>query len=110
MPLWTPSPDVSLSLPLQTALDAPFSLRRELIVLAAALVFGLLAAPPLVWVVGSRALGPYAGGGIGSFLASFYRGLASGTFGNWMIALGPYLLALVLRALLGIGRGAAAAD
>jgi hypothetical protein len=106
---------MSRSLPLQSALEqtalrVPISIRRELIVLAAALGFGLVAAPLLVWLAGSHALGPYAGGGLGSFLAAFYRSLASGTFGYWMIAVGPYLIALVVRAMLGIGRGPTAAD
>lgn len=101
---------MSLSSPLQNALRVPISIRRELIVLAAALLFGLVVAPPLVFVVGSHGLGRYAGGGVGSFLAAFYRGLASGTFGYWMIAVGPYLSALTVRALIGVGRGGTAAD
>lgn len=95
---------MSLSLPFRTTWRAPIPLRRELIVLAAALAFGLLAAPPLVWIAGSRALGPYAGGGLGAFLASFYRSLARGTFAYWMVALGPYLVVLLVRALLAIPR------
>jgi hypothetical protein len=98
---------MSQPLAIQHALRAPMPIRRELLVLAAALAFGVLAVPPLLWVVGSRALGPYAGGGIGAFLASFFRGLASGTFGFWMVALGPYLLTLVARALGGLARGSA---
>ena len=106
---------MSLSLPLQSALQQTVlrvstSVRRELILLAVAFAAGLVAAPPLVWLAGSHALGPYAGGGLGSFLAAFYRSLASGTFGYWMIALGPYLIALVVRAMLGIGRSPTAAD
>jgi hypothetical protein len=106
---------MSLSLPLQSALQqavlrVPTPIRRELILLAAAFVFGLVAAPPLVWLAGSHTLGPYAGGGLGSFLAAFYRSLASGTFGYWMIAVGPYLIALVVRALFSIGWGPRTAD
>lgn len=97
---------MSPSLALQHALRAPVSIRRELLVLAVALAAGVFVVPPLLWAVGSRALGPYAGGGIGAFLASFYRGLAAGTFGFWMVALGPYLLTLVARALLGLARAA----
>lgn len=93
---------MSLSSPLHASLRVPISVHRELVVLAAGLIFGLAAAPPLVWAVGSKALGPYAGGGIGSFLAAFYRGLGSGTFGYWMIVLGPYLVALLARALIGL--------
>lgn len=101
---------MSLSSTLPPALRVPVSMRRELIVLAAALAFGAVAIPPLLWLAGSRALGPYAGGGLAAFFASFYRGLASGTFGFWMAALGPYLIALVVRALIGTVRGAAARD
>ena len=106
---------MSLSLPLQSALQqlvlrVPASIRREFMLLAVALVFGLVAAPPLLWLVGSHTLGPYAGGGLGSFLAAFYRALASGTFAYWMIAVGPYLIALLVRALFDIGRRPRAAD
>ena len=94
------SPPSRLPTALQTALRVPLSMNRELIGLAVGLVFGLAVAPPLVWVVGSKALGPYAGGGIGAFLAAFYRGLWSGTFGYWMIVVGPYLVALLVRALI----------
>jgi hypothetical protein len=100
---------MSLSPP-RTTPRAPISVPLELAVLAGALLFGLLAAPLLVWVVGSRDLGPYAGGGIAAFLTRFYRGIASGTFGNWMIALGPYLMLLIVRALVGIVRGPVTAD
>jgi len=93
---------MSISTPLQTAPRIPISIHRELILLGSGLVFGLAIAPPLVWVIGSRALGHYAGGGIGSFLGAFYRGLGAGTFGYWMIVLGPYLVALVARALIGL--------
>ncbi len=99
-----------LSSALPAALRAPISIRRELIVLAAGLGCGVVLAPLIVWFVGSRALGPYAGGGIGAFLAAFFRGLASGTFGFWMVALGPYLVALIVRALAGFGRIAAQDD
>ncbi|MGH8258818.1 MAG: hypothetical protein ACREUG_03920 [Steroidobacteraceae bacterium] len=96
---------MSLALALQHVLPAP-AIRRELLVLAAALACGVLVVPPILWTVGSHALGPYAGDGIGSFLSSFLRGLGAGTFGFWMVALGPYLVTLLARALLGLARGA----
>jgi hypothetical protein len=76
------------------------SARRELIVLGVALLLGLLLVPLGIDLVGPRALGPYAGGGLGAFLAHFYRGLGSGFLGFWMVALGPYVMILAARALI----------
>jgi hypothetical protein len=101
---------MSLSLPTPQALRAPVSIRRELIILAAAIAVGVCVVPPLLWLVGSRALGPYAGGGAGAFMSGFFRGLGTGSFGFWMVALGPYLITLVVRALTGLRRGARADD
>jgi hypothetical protein len=80
------------------------SLRRELLVLATALAFGVLLMPPLLWLGGPRALGPYAGGGIGAIVASFFRGLASGSLGFWIVAVGPYLVVTTIRALFAMVR------
>lgn len=80
------------------------AMRRELIVLACALAFGVLAVPALLWFVGARTLGPYPGGGLGALVANFFRGLASGTLGFWIIALAPYLFIIVLRALVALAR------
>jgi hypothetical protein len=81
-------------------------LRRELILLACALAFGVLAVPPLLWLVGARTLGAYPGGGAGALVANFFRGLASGALGFWFIALAPYLFIIVLRALIALVRAA----
>ncbi len=80
------------------------TLRRELIVLGAALAFGVLAVPPLLWLAGTRTLGPYAGGGVAALVANFFRGLASGALAFWLVALGPYLVLTALRALLALMR------
>jgi hypothetical protein len=80
------------------------ALRRELIILGAALAFGVLAVPPLLWLAGPRFLGPYPGGGPGAIVANFFRGLASGESGFWIIALGPYLILTALRALIALVR------
>jgi hypothetical protein len=80
------------------------SLRRELIMLVAALAFGVLAVPPLLWLAGPRALGPYPGGGIGSMITNFFGGLASGSFGFWTVAVAPYILLIVVRVLFAIVR------
>ncbi len=86
------------------------SLRRELLILAGALAFGVVLIPPLLWLGGARALGPYAGGGIGSIVANFFRGLASGSLGFWIVAVGPYLVVTILRALIALARGFPLAD
>jgi hypothetical protein len=80
------------------------SLRRELIFLAGALAFGVLAVPPLLWLVGARALGPYPGGGMSAMVTNFFRGLASGSLAFWVVALAPYLLISLLRALIALAR------
>jgi hypothetical protein len=80
------------------------ALRRELIALGASLAVGLLLVPPLLWLAGARALGPYSGGGIAALFANFFRGLASGSLAFWLVALGPFLVLTVLRALLAVAR------
>jgi hypothetical protein len=75
------------------------SVRRELILLGVGLILGLLLVPILIDLLGPRALGPYAGGGLGAFLGHFYRGLGSGGLGFWMVALGPYVMILLVRGL-----------
>lgn len=88
----------------------PAAIRREALWLAGSLVFGVLVAPALLGLVGAQALGPYAGGGMADLLASFFRGLAALSFAFWAVALIPYLVTLLARALIGLARGFPAAD
>ena len=76
--------------------------RRELIILSAALLFGLVPMPLLIWVVGSRVLGPYTHGqnthaGPFSLLADFFAGLGHGSAVFWSVALGPVVLVVLAR-------------
>jgi hypothetical protein len=76
--------------------------RRELIILGAALLFGLLAMPFLIWLAGNRVLGPYTHGqnlhaGPLALLLDFFVGLAHGSAVFWAVALGPAALLLLLR-------------
>jgi len=76
--------------------------RRELIIFGAALLFGLVAMPLLIWVAGNRVLGPYTHGqnlhaGPLALLADFFVGLAHGSAVFWAVALGPAVLLLLLR-------------
>ena len=88
--------------------------RRELLVLGAALLFGLLVMPFIVWFAGKRVLGPYTHGddphaGPFSLLVDYFVGLAHGSAVFWLVALGPLVLLLLVRgffALLGALPGA----
>ncbi|HTB68721.1 MAG TPA: hypothetical protein VK727_21045 [Steroidobacteraceae bacterium] len=75
--------------------------RRELLWLLIGLVMGLLLLPPLIWLVGSRVFGPYAGGNTRDLVDHFYHGLGQGQQATWIVALGPYLVILVLRLTVG---------
>jgi hypothetical protein len=76
--------------------------RRELIILALALLWGLVPMPLLIWVAGNRVLGPYTHGqnphaGPFALLADFFVGLFHGSAVFWAVALGPAALLVLLR-------------
>ena len=76
--------------------------QRVLILYGAALLFGLLGVPFLIWLAGNRVLGPYTHGqnphaGPFALLADFFIGLAHGSAVFWAVALGPALVLLLLR-------------
>jgi len=73
------------------------TVRREFLWLLIALTVGLLLLPPLIWLVGSRVFGPYAGGNSRDLVDHFFRGLGQGQQAFWIIALGPYVAILALR-------------
>jgi hypothetical protein len=70
---------------------------HELLIALACLFAGVLVVPCLIFAVGRLALGPYAHGSILSFWHDFLLGLAHGSEAFWFIAIGPYLLLLMLR-------------
>ena len=78
--------------------------RRELVILAAALLTGFVIAPLLIWTAGHFTLGPYNHGGPGRLVADYMSGLAHGSTIFWAVALGPYLLTLVVRSLYFLAR------
>jgi hypothetical protein len=80
-------------------------LLRELVIFAVAAVAGFLVVPLLIWTVGHSALGPYNPGGAGRLLADFMSGLAHGSPIFWAVALGPYVLTLLVRFLYSQVRG-----
>ena len=76
--------------------------RRELIIAGLAFAVGLLAMPFLVWLGGSRVLGPYTHGdnpkaGPWALFADYVVGLAHGSAVFWFVALGPLALLLLIR-------------
>jgi hypothetical protein len=73
--------------------------RREVLTLALCLAVGLLIMPVLIWLVGSIQLGPYANGGLGSLLKDYYLALMHGSLAYWLVALGPYVAAWLMRGL-----------
>lgn len=79
-------------------------LRRELLLLAAMLLFAILVLPTLVWFSGQIFLGDYirtpSGDSTGGPLAltvDFISGLFSASFGHWLMLLGPYMLVACAR-------------
>jgi hypothetical protein len=80
--------------------------RRELTILVVLLAFGLFIVPLLIWAVGRGVLGPYADGGPFTLLVDFFNGLRTGAFVYWAVALGPYVMVMVLRGLWHFARSA----
>lgn len=73
-------------------------LRHNLLLGSIWLAVGLFVMPALVYWVGIALLGPYGdGAGIGTFYGNFFADLASGSARAWTLALGPVLLASLLR-------------
>jgi hypothetical protein len=85
--------------------------KRELLIFGIAMAFGLILMPFLIWMVGNRVLGPYthgqdasAGTGPLRLLADYFSGLVHGSIVFWCVALGPYVLLCLMRALYGFLR------
>jgi hypothetical protein len=74
-----------------------------LILLAGAVLLGLVVVPLLIWVVGNRILGPYTHGnnlhaGPMALLGDFYEGLSKGWLSYWIVAVGPLVIIVFVRA------------
>ena len=79
-------------------------LRRELWLLVAGVVVGFILMPLAIYLVGVLTLGPYTDGGLGSFIADYYRGLFHGWLPGWGVVFGPYLLVQLIRLLVRMRR------
>lgn len=84
---------------IQSRISTLSRLRRELLVLAIAMAFGLLLLPWLIFLVGQLILGPYSAGGAGRFFADYFVGLAHGTLVFWIVACGPFFFVSAVRLL-----------
>jgi hypothetical protein len=90
-------------------------LQRELIILAAELVCGLVLVPLLIWIAGNRVLGGYTHGtnqhaGPGALLGDFLTGLVNGSLVFWAVALGPAILLTLVRAFVHLLRSGSSQD
>jgi hypothetical protein len=97
-----PLPDTAPTRGLRESARSLSRAQRELILFGAALVFGVLVMPLLIWVGGNRVLGPYTHGqnphaGPFALLADFFIGLWHGSAVFWSVALGPAVFILLVR-------------
>lgn len=85
-------------------------LRFELIFGSLWLAFGLFLLPAVIFWVGSGALGTYGeNAGLSKFYIDFYGDLADASGRAWSLALGPFVLMYLLRAVfIGVKSGPAA--
>ena len=73
-------------------------LRKELLVAAALLSFGLTALPLLVYWVGMRVVGEYyLESGLSDFVWHIWSDLAAGSVLAWILIVSPYLIIQLLR-------------
>jgi len=73
-------------------------LRKELLVAAALLSFGLTALPVLVYWVGMRVVGEYyPESGLSDFIWHIWSDLATGSVLAWILIVSPYLIIQLLR-------------
>ena len=86
-------------------------LQRELVTFGLMLLLALSLLPVAIFVAGQVFLGDYTRdpsgspvGGFGAFWTDYLRGIFSGSFGHWLVLLGPWLLLLGWRALAALVR------
>jgi hypothetical protein len=77
--------------------DSYMGARRNISWLVAALLFGALLLPFLVYYTGVATLGPYSHGGPLGFYGGFLAGLARLHLSAWSLLLGPAALVLAWR-------------
>jgi hypothetical protein len=100
--LEAPAPEPDLP---EDADVATHPVRRELLIGLIGALAGFIVAPLAIYGVGHAFLGSYNRGGAGKLLADFMSGLAHGSPIFWSVALGPYVMTLLVRLLYAQVRG-----
>jgi len=84
------------------------ALPRELATLGMMLLLSLTLLPVMIFIAGQIFLGDYVRdpsgaptGGLGAFWTDFLQGLGRFSFGYWLVLLGPWLLLLAVRGIVG---------
>lgn len=87
------------------------TLQRELVTLGLMLLFALTLLPLVIFLAGQVFLGDYIRdpsgtptGGFGALWGDYLKGIFRGSFGYWLVLLGPWLLLLAGRAMLSLAR------
>jgi hypothetical protein len=86
-------------------------LQRELVTLGLMLLFALTVLPLEIFLAGQYYLGDYIRdpsgtptGGFGALWVDYLKGIFRGSFGYWVVLLGPWLLLLAGRGLVSLAR------
>jgi hypothetical protein len=87
-------------------------LQRELVTFAGMLLLALTVLPVAVFTAGKVFLGDYVRdpsgspvGGLGAFWTDYLAGIFTGSFGHWLVLLGPWLLVVAGRGIVALARG-----
>jgi hypothetical protein len=79
--------------------------RRELLILAVLLVFGLIGLPYSIYAVGALVFGLYEGeGGGGGIALAVWAGLGRFEWAPWLLVSSPYIVIQLWRLSLRVGR------
>jgi hypothetical protein len=73
------------------------SFRKEAIILAILLPFGIVFMPSAAYVVGGVVFGDYAGDGFAGFFSTIGAKLLAGHWVAWLLVASPYLIVQCLR-------------
>ena len=90
--------------PVTQAVTRTAPAKREAILLAACLAFGVLALPAAIYAVGSAIFGEFTGGGLRGFLSVVYAELRGFDVAVWFLVFSPYLVIQLLRGTIGLFR------
>ena len=73
------------------------SAKREAVLFASLLLFGLLLLPAAIYLVGQAIFGDYGGDGVAEFYGGLHRRIRDGDMVVWFLVLSPYLFWQTLR-------------